>query len=277
MEETEKADTEKMVSIVKWINDYNRIYGLLTTYTINPAWSYKQSYDDPRIGIRDLNTEKSIADTDCIVVIDCSAYEDYVGGSVEKSNHQYLLENFCDKNAIGCYDMFGAYCYHAFGFNPARISAETWIELQKILERLSNYPSIDDDLLSRIKIELQDTAYDDFIFDDLITAIGKKCPLFSDFLPYIDKEEFNSVLVTTMDRENVYYVIEAGCLVYLDVDRIVNAMSLQDIVLSIAYGIGLDTANLLPDHGTYNHRQDLNDFRKAIIEYKNREEKEEIE
>jgi hypothetical protein len=92
------------------------------------------------------------------VYISYTLHGDYTGSTVERSNYEYLKE----KNYKWIEEIYYSYSTNCIGINYENISEEGISELTEILESLSNYPCLDDSLLSEMEYNLIQETISDF-------------------------------------------------------------------------------------------------------------------
>jgi hypothetical protein len=142
---------------------------------------------------------------------------------VERSNHKYLREEYEDF-VIPHYGMFKSAWIAIYPAEWVSITDPDDIEtlecLMEEIDSLINYPCLDESLLSEMEISVFDQAWDDWIKDDFERAIENK---FGEIIVnHINLRELYNEL---KDVTGTYEEIEAGGSVYIDIDRLTEALT----------------------------------------------------
>jgi len=166
-------------------------------------------------------------------IIHLASFGDYDSSChIERSNHRWLRENYSD---------FISTKYEAYGtelavIHVAALDSLDWSsdviqgradDLIRVLNALTDYPSIDDELASEVELEMQDEAWENVYKRDVIREIYRR------FEEYEDKDFDESRLKELFEQRasalNVYWTVESGGNVYIDFRRIVTDFDEEDI------------------------------------------------
>lgn len=98
--------------------------------------------------------------------VEFCSYGDYCGsGLIGKSNYEFMLEKY--KKCKYIYSVYGDYGYHGIVYDSKKITKNTMLKLQEDIDRLENYPLLDEDAYSRMewkvkeeyRVEVWDSIY----------------------------------------------------------------------------------------------------------------------
>jgi len=139
-----------------------------------------------------------------------SAGSDYSGEAVTRVNYEYLKNKFKDSDAF--VDIWGGYSTYAFAYIPHALSDDERQEVNEILERLEDYPCLDDDALSAFETEELAEAFKEDYSREL-----KKYGNEHDEIPEAIVEAAESIM---FDHQGDYAFLETGCIVYINWEKI---------------------------------------------------------
>ena len=147
-------------------------------------------------------------------------YGDYDNSCmVERSNVEFMKE-YCKDNNIRYIFVTGAYDSTAIAF--PLISLLRNPEFVEMLFGLDSYCVFDDELMSNMEYEAINEAIDTFLIDDVLEKINPDKPCIDD---YSNSEKIIN-LVENCINNNIgdYAFIEAGGIVYIDIDKTANEL-----------------------------------------------------
>jgi hypothetical protein len=90
----------------------------------------------------------------------------------------------------------------------------------EMLHDLEDYLLLDEGLFSAMELEAEDEAWESWIEGDLRRELYGRVPNIDD----IESADLWSIVAQAMERENEYFIHEAGGNVWLDLDKIVPAV-----------------------------------------------------
>lgn len=150
---------------------------------------------------------------------------DYSGSTVERSNYLVFYKRFGKLKGI-VWKVYGGFNTYGIAIDTTKITEE----IQECLDSLEDYPVIDEDHLSNFEMGLEDETWDDFLKDDVIRYLEKKfatCENIS--IEDISGDALKTLLLECMEKENEYFVHETGCIVFTDVEKILQNVTIEDI------------------------------------------------
>jgi hypothetical protein len=109
-----------------------------------------------------------------IALFPLTRHGDYVGSTVERSNYETLLTEFA--LSPGFYSVYSDYGFHAIGFAPSEVAVGDVDTLRELILSLASYPSLNDDILSRIELELLDERFLDDFYSEFLRVYPEEDP-----------------------------------------------------------------------------------------------------
>lgn len=150
------------------------------------------------------------------------SYGDYDRSTaVERSNYEVFLERYGDIE--GVYEVHGGYNSRGIAIRLNTINKD---EMFSLLSALQEYPVIDEERWSELEHEMIDEAWEDYGYDDVVRGIEKKFDIDLDDIP---REKVVSLVHDMLNLMHEYPFIEAGGIVYLPTDKIIQEIELEDI------------------------------------------------
>jgi hypothetical protein len=140
---------------------------------------------------------------------------DYSGSLVEKSNFEVFTEEF-DKHE----DVLITYC----GYGTYAVALRLGLTDQEIistLERLIDYPLLDEMKLSEMELVAQEEAWESWVRRDFIVALEQK---FDCELDDYDEDLLFQFFTKQADAANEYWVNEQSDEMWINLDRIVESI-----------------------------------------------------
>lgn len=151
-----------------------------------------------------------------------TGFSDYSGCDVERSNHRLFLEMLQGSDGTMFLETYGGH-----GTTDVLVRLDTTDdEVLDCLIALEDYPAIDDEDCSRVADELFQESWESWIADDFTREVEKAFRL---EITDLSRADLSDVFFSVMGRANVYPEVETGGGVYVDLDRIVAAMTIQDL------------------------------------------------
>lgn len=141
---------------------------------------------------------------------------DYGGDTVTKANYLELLSQFGGRKCIielsGMYDTYGIMIDFRSPL-PA-----FW----EIVEKLDDYPLIDDEKLYEVESEAEQEAWELWLESDLKSEI---CKTFNLDCDDVDSDSLRDWLYTAMNETNQYFIFETGGDAYVRIGEILKKTS----------------------------------------------------
>lgn len=224
------AIEEKLSMDVKEVLGNSRTYIEREYHGIENAWTEKnQAEKDEQMSYGDFDRYPLFSfpeNPPKYYLSELLSGSDYSGGSVTVSNHRVFLEQF--KEIDGVHDVYGEYGTYAIAIREDCLENEDIIE---VLQRLSKYPVIDEEDMSMVEIECEQESWESFIKSDFRRELHKKFDeddgdLISDMIDDISDENLWNFFTNKMEETNTYFEHETGCVCYVDIDRIINVITM---------------------------------------------------
>lgn len=160
---------------------------------------------------------------------------DYSGDSVTVSNYRSIWRDFADK-IPGMYKIYGG--YGTYGLVVKRIVLMPLIgpiletdpasELKEAIDKLEDYPLYDEMDEGAVQIEAQQEALESWATRDYQREL-EKLEIIADDDETITDEILVECLQTVASLANIEWIIETGNNAYIDVDRVAENTTLEDI------------------------------------------------
>jgi len=169
------------------------------------------------------------SETGTIYIPNLLSGSDYSGSSVERSNHRVWCEQFKSSQGELWWDLYGGWGTFAIAIDAERATDD----MIEVLSRLADYPLISESDLSELEHELENEAWDSYIESDFTRALRKKfCNGESDEeneqndsrIDALSSDELYELFSQAMETSNTYYEHETGGSVYVDIDRVLEAI-----------------------------------------------------
>ena len=169
-----------------------------------------ESYDKPRP--MDFLTPGILSGSDY-----CSS------GSVEVSNHRVWLERYGKLPNV--YDVYGGYGTFAVAIRLDSLTPE----MIEDLNALADYPLLDEEDHSEVETEAEQESWENCYRSDFTKALAQKFPNLEDVIEDLSTENVDTLFYALMERTNTYCEHESGNNAYVDLDRVVEGATEQDI------------------------------------------------
>lgn len=181
-----------------------------------------------------INNLKTLFDSgeisDLFIVPDLLQFGDYDNSCmVERSNKKVFLEEY--ENSPIVYEVTGGYGSEGIALSIRELlnpdNEETAQSIIDCLNGLSDYPCLDDETMSNMENDAFEESLNDWGISDAISALSRKLNIIvNDY----DQEKMFDILLSA-DRDLGYpsYVIESGGSCYIDIDRLISKLTLDDI------------------------------------------------
>jgi hypothetical protein len=158
-------------------------------------------------------------------------YSDYSGSTVERANCKEFLERF--KDVEGVYETTGGYGTKGVAISLSAITGE----MIDLFDELDGYPVIDDEALSEVEMELESEDWDSWISYDFRKAIQKKfnqdeddpTDVREDQIDAITDDQLYELYRERCDKTSTYWSPESAVGGYVDIDRLVEDMTIADL------------------------------------------------
>lgn len=162
--------------------------------------------------------------------VNLASFGDYDNScQVERANFRVLDERFEFIEDVG----FGGYGHCAAGFWEEAlddIAIDEWVEFIEMVDSLSDYAALDDEMVSTCEMEAENEAWENWLESDIRSELVKefdkdKEELDSEEkLDKIDSQDLFELVRNAMEAENEYFYHEAGGGVYLDTKEIMSTL-----------------------------------------------------
>lgn len=189
------------------------------------------SYSRDEIGDGAYWSELRRSETGKYGIIPFCSHGDYDNSChVERSNYRVFMEMF--GSLPGIYPVYGHHDSRAILVDiDMHANNQDMID---VIAGLYDYPCIDEEDMANMEFEMQSEAWDNYLAADFRSAlediIRKELEL-DDFddVPEISDEKLVEIRDVLMDQTNTYFQIEAGGNIYLDINRVVKAFTIDMI------------------------------------------------
>lgn len=164
-------------------------------------------------------------------MIPYTLHSDYSGGTVECANCKYLDENYKPLRSKAIWRVYGGYDTEGYimlrnpqDFQPDNFELSIlWDQLREEIASLHDYPLFNDEVLSELELELEESSWNDWVKYDLEKALIEKGIYNDDTMPSSD--ELCKLFHQCAEKANVYFECESHNSGYWDIDRIVKKWS----------------------------------------------------
>lgn len=186
--------------------------------------------DADQISWSDLDPlgKNDLIEPDNILVPEHMEGGDYSGSSVTKANYDSFMEEFGE--VPGVIALYGSHGSYGVGIRIGAINEE----MVSVLEKLQDYPIIDEEKMSEIEHEWEGEAWESWARSDFLHALRRKFPQLEDRIDELDEdrdEEHDAVLdifEAAREAANVYWESEhAG--MHIRIDRVVAQVDEDDL------------------------------------------------
>jgi hypothetical protein len=167
---------------------------------------------------------------DDFVEIPYTTGSDYSGEAVTVSNYRCIWDDFKDK-IPGLYQIYGGHGTYGLVVRRSVLKSdnEDCVELQDVIKELHNYPCYSEDDLSIVELEAESEAWESWAKNDYRRALEKLETIPDDSEETISEDVLFETLRLVMDRINEYWQNETGNSAYVDVERIAQNTTTEDI------------------------------------------------
>lgn len=156
----------------------------------------------------------------------CLGGSDYSGSLVEVSNHRVFCATFKAGQGVWWSDLHGGYSTFGVLVDPARIPSDIVTEVAEWLAALDSHCVADEDDLSELEIEAQGEAWESWARWDFIKALEST---YDCDLDAVSADAVFELFRTAEDAANVYWENQSGSEMYIDVDRIANEVTEEEV------------------------------------------------
>lgn len=187
------------------------------------------------------------------LVPDLLSGSDYSGSSVEAANYREFLRAFNGEETDGedygravvpgLVELHGGYGTYAVAVpltSWERASCEDCepedpcdvcglcAEMRETLTALEDYPVIDEQALSEVEMERESEAWASWVRSDFLAELETLHEV-EDIDDTARASDVLSVFLAAQDRANVYWVHETGDSCYIDVERVADAVTAEEV------------------------------------------------
>ena len=162
-------------------------------------------------------------------------YSDYSGSSLERANCDVFLEKHEDTE--GVYETCGDFGTRGVAVMLSAITDD----MLEDFESLEDYPSLDDDALSNLEMEMETEDWKAWIEHDLRRALKDALRLSDDddkatcdpgieeMIDALDDEKLFTLYRTLCERTSTYWKPESAVGGTIDLERLVKAATVEDL------------------------------------------------
>jgi len=144
---------------------------------------------------------------------------DYSGTLVERSNARAWCERFDDSEDQWWTNAPGGHGTFAIVIDTKGIPEDVEDDVAEFLNGLQDYPLADEDLHSKMEIESQEEAWNDWGRKNFLKAIEKHFEV--EFEDDPDQKLVDEIFYESCDKANENWINEQGDSSYIDMDRVV--------------------------------------------------------
>lgn len=165
--------------------------------------------------------------------LDLMGGSDYSGNALERSNHDVFLEQF--GTVDGVLDVYGG--FGTYGVLIRRDVYDSNEDIREQIDRLENYPALDDEHMSGLEVRAQDEAWESWACADFRHALGKRFPDLEDAINDIDSADLQLWFQETAADQGRYWENETGNSAWIDVEDVakdVDESALRDFLAAHA-------------------------------------------
>ena len=170
-----------------------------------------------------------------LVLVEEATGSDYSGGTYTKANQAVFLAIAEEEGLLGTevWEVRGGYGTYGIALladsdNEALIDA---------LRSLADYPVLDDDAQTEFEHEAQEEAWEDWGRNDFLKALQAQHGFDEDVADFLSTEESENALVHklyelfhyAMEESNEYWTEETGGNMYIDMDRVVRGVDVDQM------------------------------------------------
>lgn len=190
-----------------------------------------------------LKTPVANSEFDMWAEIPYTGSGDYCGsGDIGESNYRVIKEDFYDKNHPDIALVYGSYGYKAVLY---RVNT-TDTEILDVLKRLENYPLLDEDNNSEVRMEWENEAWESWARSDFKRALIKKFAIIPEGMEFCDNawqilvdkiedaidaledDKIAGIFYAACDESNTYWEPELSGS-HIDIDRVVKVVTWSDL------------------------------------------------
>jgi hypothetical protein len=161
---------------------------------------------------------------------------DYSGTLVEKSNCKAFVDMFKDGEGKWFGWVYGGHGTYGIVIDKNSIPNDDLEKVLEVLEGLDRYFIIDEDLHSRMEMEAEREGWDDWARQVFANEVVKRLESMNedsgieeDIDGDFDAELLATVFYEASNRIGEYWINESGPGMYIRVDRIAKALSLEEL------------------------------------------------
>lgn len=151
---------------------------------------------------------------------------DYSGNLVEQSNARAFKETFSRGEDKWWTEVSGGHGTFAIVIATKKVPKKTAETVTEFLDGLQSYPLANEDLHSQMEMEAQDEAWENWAAKDFARALEKK---FGIDLDKVTGGDVYELFHDAMEESNENWVNEQGGEMWINIERLVKAISEDDI------------------------------------------------
>jgi hypothetical protein len=151
---------------------------------------------------------------------------DYSGSLVTQSNRKAFMEQFSDGEDVWWTSAPGGHGTYSIVIDTQGVPEDVESEVEGFLGGLASYPVADDDLLSKMEMEAQDEAWENWVEGDFKTGLEKKFEVEFD---EVDSDKLRTLFEAACEKASEYWANEEGGNMWIDVKRVLPKVAEADI------------------------------------------------
>lgn len=158
-----------------------------------------------------------------VYVPDLLSGSDYSGGSLQASNFRVFKDSFKATQGQEWWELYGGHGTYAIAIALNCHNAD----MVDFLKDLADYPVADEDDMSELENEAESEAWENWIRSDFTRELKKHFN--EDTIDELTDAELREIFTCGMDRANEYYEHETGGGVFVRLEKVAAALTLEEI------------------------------------------------
>jgi hypothetical protein len=181
------------------------------------------------VNYHDTSYTKGTPTEHTLIEVPFTAYGDYVGSTVERSNLEALIRDNGNMFVV----LHGAYSYSALFYCPDALTKSQKAIVQDIIDNLKSYTLYDEEYFSELEYTLTLELLNDAWFmgdvykalpDDYKPLDTEDNPLDYDELSKTQQNALQNIFIQAYEQGDIYATFENPFSAYIDEDDMVNAI-----------------------------------------------------
>lgn len=159
-------------------------------------------------------------------------FSDYSGCMVERANVKAFAEMFATGEDVWWFRAIGGHGTEAIVVDSHMVPDDVLTEVTETLGALTEYPCIDEELVSEMETEAEGPAWESWVRSDFTRALAEYVSWLEwprDAISDVDDGKLREAFETVRERANEYWRIETGGGAWVDVERVAAEFSEDEI------------------------------------------------